>query len=69
MMVNFGNKNFFAFVIKKINNIKYNYLTNNNIISSNAIYNTKINQKNNKIIKIKKIEMHESHSIKPFLRN
>lgn len=68
-MVNFGNKNFFAFVIKKINNIKYNYLTNNNIISSNAIYNTKINQKNNKIIKIKKIEMHESHSIKPFLRN
>ncbi len=69
-MVNFSNKNLFTFVVKKINNIKYNQLTNNNIVSLNAINNTKINEKNNsKNIKIKKIEMHESHSTKPFLRN
>ena len=62
-MVNFSNKNLFAFVVKKINNVKFKPLTNTHFINNSNL------KKVTTIQETKKIEMHESHSTKPFLRN
>ena len=36
-MVNFSNKNLFAFVVKKINNVKFKPLTNTHFINNSNL--------------------------------
>tara|TARA_B110001450_G_scaffold69519_4_gene65764 strand:+ start:3296 stop:3487 length:192 start_codon:yes stop_codon:yes gene_type:complete len=61
-MVNFSNKKVVEVVIKRLNNLKFNPLTNTHFINnSNLKKLTSIQEKN-------KIEMHESHSKTPFIK-
>ena len=66
-MVNFSNKKVFEVVVKRLNNVKFNLASKP---QTNAYF---INNSNLKkvttIQETKKIEMHESHSKTPFIKN
>lgn len=61
-MVNFTNKKVFEIVVKRLNNVKFNPITNTHFINNSELKKIKTE------IIIKKIEMHESHSKTPFIK-
>lgn len=61
-MVNFNNKKVFEVVVKRLNNVKFNPLTNTNFINNSNL------KKLETELQRKKIEMHESHSKIPFIK-
>ena len=62
-MVNFSNKKVFEVVVKKLNNVKFKPQTNAYFINNSNL------KKVTTIQETKKIEMHESHSKTPFIKN
>lgn len=61
-MVNFNNKKVFEVVVKRLNNVKYNPLTNTHFINNSNLKKVTTEPQT------KKIEMHESHSKNPFYK-
>ena len=61
-MVNFNNKKVFEVVVKRLNNVKFNPLTNTHFINNSNLKKLTSDQEK------KKIEMHESHSKNPFIK-
>ena len=61
-MVNFTNKKVFEVVVKRLNNVKFNPLTNTHFINNSNLEKLKTE------VTTKKIEMHESHSKIPFIK-
>ena len=61
-MVNFNNKKVFEFVVKRLNNVKYSFMSKSHFINNSNLKKLTSGQET------KKIEMHESHSKTPFYK-
>lgn len=61
-MVNFSNKKVFEVVVKRLNNVKYSFISKSHFINNSNL------KKVTTIQETKKIEMHESHSKTPFYK-
>jgi len=61
-MVNFNNKKVFEVVVKRLNNVKYSFMSKSQFINNSNLKKLTSGQET------KKIEMHESHSKTPFYK-